>query len=323
MKNIQWTRRRLAGVAVAVTGVAVAGILAIGSAVANSGAAPSALGANFGFMQDHMNGRGGPGMRGGMHGGMRGDGEHMAIVAKALGIDEAALRTELQGGKTIAALAQEKGVEKAAIVTALLEPRKADLAQRVTDGKMTQAQADAILGGEKARIELMLDQTMPKNGPMGGRMGKGGAGGIGGPETMAAVATVLGIDEAALRTELQGGKSIADVAKAKNVDVAKVIAAIVDERTADIAQHVKDGDLTQAQADAQLKDLAARVTAMVDNAMPMRGKGGHMGQGGRGGHMGKGGRGGHMGQGGRGWFGFGPGDAAPTATPAPTSGQGG
>jgi hypothetical protein len=75
-----------------------------------------------------------------------------------------------------------------------------------------------------------------------------------------------------------------------------------------------------AQAEAQLKDLEARVTAMVDNAMPMRGKGGHMGQGGRGGHMGKGGRGGHMGQGGRGWFGFGPGDAAPTATP---SGQGG
>jgi hypothetical protein len=315
MKNIQWTRRRLAGVAVAVTGVAVAGILAIGSAVANSGAAPSALGANFGFMQDHMNGRGGPGMRGGMHGG-----EHMTIVAKALGIDEAALRTELQGGKTIAALAQEKGVEKAAIVTALLEPRKADLAQRVTDGKMTQAQADAILGGEKARIELMLDQTMPKNGPMGGRMGPGGRGGLGGPETMTAVATVLGIDEVALRTELQGGKSIADVAKARNVDVAKVIAAIVDERTADIAQHVKDGDLTQAQADAQLKDLEARVTAMVDNAMPMRGKGGHMGQGGRGSHMGKGGRGGHMGQGGRGWFGFGPGDAAPTATP---SGQGG
>jgi hypothetical protein len=317
--QIQWTRRRLAGVAAAVTGVTVAGLLAVGSAVANSGTAPSTIGSSvrsaLGIHRDHAFGRGGPGMRGI-------GGDHAAIVAKALGIDEATLRSELQSGKSIAALAKEKNVETAVIVNALLEPRKSDLAQRVTDSKMTQAQADAILGGEKARIELMLEGVLPMGG-MSGRMGKGG---LGGPEMMTAAAAALGVDEATLRTELRSGKSLAAVAKAKNVDVAKVIAAVVEERKADIAQHVKDGDLTQAQADKMLTDLEARVTEMVNSPLPMGGSG-RGGRGGHGDHEGRGGRSGHGGRGGRGghgFFGFGPGaEKQPTPTPASTSGQGG
>lgn len=97
---------------------------------------------------------------------------------------------------------------------------------------------------------------------------------------LAVAATALGMTEADLRTELEAGKSIAQVAEAKNVDLQKVIDALVAERKEHIATHVAEGKLTQAQADAQLADVEARVTEMVNKTgLPMKGgKGGHGGK---------------------------------------------
>ena len=92
-------------------------------------------------------------------------------------------------------------------------------------------------------------------------------------------ATALGITESELRSELEAGKSIAQVAEAKNVDVQKVITALVDERKEHIAAHVAEGKLTQAQADAKLADVEARVTEMVNKTgLPMK-EGRHGGKG--------------------------------------------
>jgi lipoate-protein ligase A len=91
--------------------------------------------------------------------------------------------------------------------------------------------------------------------------------------------------EAELRTELDAGKSIAQVAEAKNVDLQVVIDALVAKQQAHIAEHVAEGKLTQAQADAKLVDLEKRVTKMV-NATPFPMKGGPGGKGGHGGKLG-------------------------------------
>src|SRR5688500_165252 len=50
------------------------------------------------------------GGRDGGRGGFGRGGDALAVVAEQLGIDQAALVTELQAGKTIAQLAEEKGV---------------------------------------------------------------------------------------------------------------------------------------------------------------------------------------------------------------------
>ena len=55
---------------------------------------------------------------------------------------------------------------------------------------------------------------------------------------LAAAAKVLGMTPDALRTELRSGKSIADVAKEKNVDVQKVIDAIVAEDKAKLETEI-------------------------------------------------------------------------------------
>jgi hypothetical protein len=102
---------------------------------------------------------------------------------------------------------------------------------------------------------------------------------------LAVAATALGMTEAELRTELDAGKSIAQVAEAKNVDLQVVIDALVAKQQAHIAEHVAEGKLTQAQADAKLVDLEKRVTKMV-NATPFPMKGGPGGKGGHGGKLG-------------------------------------
>ena len=100
-----------------------------------------------------------------------------------------------------------------------------------------------------------------------------------------AVATALGITVEELKTELSSGKSIADVAKAKNVDIAKVIAAMTAQMKAHLDEEVASGEHTQAEADAKLAEFTARVTEMVNKAGgPKAGQ-----KGGPGGKHGKGG----------------------------------
>jgi hypothetical protein len=100
-----------------------------------------------------------------------------------------------------------------------------------------------------------------------------------------AVATALGITVEELKTELSSGKSIADVAKAKNVDIAKVISAMTAQMKAHLDEEVASGEHTQAEADAKLAEFTTRVTEMVNKAGgPQAGQ-----KGGPGGKHGKGG----------------------------------
>jgi lipoate-protein ligase A len=83
--------------------------------------------------------------------------------------------------------------------------------------------------------------------------------------------------EAELKTELQAGKSIADVAKAKNIDLDTVIAKLTAAFKAHLDEEVASGKHTQAEADAKLAEFSTRVTTMVNApGLPMHGgKGGH------------------------------------------------
>ncbi len=91
---------------------------------------------------------------------------------------------------------------------------------------------------------------------------------------LATAAGAIGISEADLKTALGAGQSIAQVAQGKGVDVAKVITALVDEAKAKLAEEVKAGRITQAQADERSADLPARLTEHV-NRTGGPGKGGH------------------------------------------------
>jgi len=151
-----------------------------------------------------------------------------------------------------------------------------DAIKGLVDNKtITQDQADAVT---KA-----LQGAMPAGGRKGmggfGPGGHGGPGGFMGPRLDAA-AKALGLSATDLQSEMQGGKSIADVAKAHNVDVQKVIDALVADAKSNLDQQVKDGKITQAQEDTRVSTLTDRITKMVNNTMPAGRGFGHRGMGG-------------------------------------------
>jgi len=126
------------------------------------------------------------------------------------------------------------------VVTSRLASIKSALSGLVTDGTLTQAQADKVAG--------TLDTKLPKGG-MGGPHGKAGMRGMGGPgghfgwmgmaQTHAAAAKALGMTPAQLHTALESGKSLAELAKAKSVSVTSLVKAMVAATEAELATAVR------------------------------------------------------------------------------------
>jgi hypothetical protein len=196
-------------------------------------------------------------MRGSRRGG--GHGANLATAATAIGIDEATLRTELQAGKTLAAIATANGKTAQVVIDALVADAQTRLAQAVTEGRMTQPTADARLALDKLMIAEQVNTGIGvKMGDMGGRGGRGGK------VNLTAAATVIGIDAATLRTELSTGKTLAAIATANGKTAQAVIDALVAEEQARLTQSVTDGRLTQAQADARLERARTKITTQVN-----------------------------------------------------------
>ena len=93
------------------------------------------------------------------------------------------------------------------------------------------------------------------------------------PSPLAEAAKALGMTEAELKTELEAGKSIADVAKAKSIDLDEVIAKLTAAFKAHLDEEVASGEMTQAQADTKLAGVTAKATERVNSVRPARGEG--------------------------------------------------
>lgn len=136
----------------------------------------------------------------------------------------------------------------------------------VDDGTITQAQADKVVAALQAAAPQggMDDHGM--GGPGMDHHGKGGRGmrgpGFGNIET---VATVLGLSADDVRSAVQGGQTIADLAKANGKTAQDVIDALVAEVEQHFADEVAAGEHTQADADARIADATKHITEFVNN----------------------------------------------------------
>jgi hypothetical protein len=103
-----------------------------------------------------------------------GYGEHrlfggLDAAASYLGVTEDALQSELESGKTLAQVAQEKGKSVDGLVQALYDDAKQHLDAAVSAGKLTQSDENTILSDLKQHITDLVNGVRP---PMGG-FGKG------------------------------------------------------------------------------------------------------------------------------------------------------
>lgn len=131
----------------------------------------------------------------------------------------------------------------------------------VKQGTITQAQEDAILDALKEKAASFEGERGPRGFGRGFGVLRDG---------MDAVAGALGITPEQLRDELKDGKSIAEVAKAHNVDIAAVTKALTDKANERIDKAVADGHLTESQATKLRERLDDMVSRMLDGS---RGRG--------------------------------------------------
>ncbi len=223
----------------------------------------------------------------------------LALTAGTVGVAGAASKaTRVSVTKTATSVANKVGVGPEQAMATILK----DL---VSKGTITQAQADAITASVTA-ARAAAEANRPMRG-MGGP-DKADRAAI---ETL--VSTTIGIDSATIKSRLQAGESLAQIAGAKKD---ALIAALVADHTKRIDAAVTAGALTAAQATEMKKNLVAHVTEEVNEVGGKGpfGKGPKGDREGRGGHDGREGRGhGHGGpKGGMG------GATAPTL-PAPSA----
>jgi hypothetical protein len=128
-------------------------------------------------------------------------------------------------------------------------------------GQITKDEADAM----KAAInsgKLPLGVGVPG---MGFHM-DGGIHMLGG--TLDAAAKYLGLTEDQLQTQLESGKSLADIAKAQGKSVDGLKQALTADLKTKLDQAVKDGRLTQSQADAILAKVSASLDDLINGTLP-------------------------------------------------------
>jgi hypothetical protein len=133
-------------------------------------------------------------------------------------------------------------------------------------GRITKAQADEM----KARINAG-GAPLFFGGPH--RFGDFGHDGPRGGAHLSVAANYLGLTVPQLLQKLSGGSTLAAVAKAQNKSVDGLKQAMTDSAKKMLDQAVKDGRLTQAQADQELTELKSRIDAIVNGSF--RGPGRH------------------------------------------------
>ena len=174
--------------------------------------------------------------------------------------------------------AGQLGVTPAALTAAIKKAMTDQIEAQVTAGTLTKAQATAI-EARLAQADAPLFALGARGGP-GGDHGHG-FGGPGGPVSLDAAATYIGVTATELRTQLEAGKTLAAIATANGKTADGLKAALTTAATNDLDAAVTAGKLTAAQEKTILANLPARLDDEINEAHT--GGMGHGGPGGPGG----------------------------------------
>jgi hypothetical protein len=153
----------------------------------------------------------------------------------------------------IDAAAGQLGISPEKLSNALKKALADRVDAAVAAGRITKAEGDAL----KARIQA---DDFPIIGGHDGGFGHFGFFG-----RLDAAAGYLGLTDAQLRTELENGKSLAQVAKDHGKSVQGLIDALVASAKQKLDQAVAAGRLTKAQEAEMLSGLKDRITNLVNS----------------------------------------------------------
>jgi ribosomal protein S20 len=204
---------------------------------------------------------GGGGSGGGAAGaqqGRRGHGARLAIqtAASTIGVQPQDLLAQIKGGKTVAQVATEHGVDPASVVNAIVAAGTARIDQAAAQGTIDASKGDQAKQKLPDFANRFVNEAKPKNG-------NGRGYGLR-KDAVQAAAKEIGVSTDDLKQARKDGKTIAQVAKDHDKSVDDVVSAIVKAATSDIDQAVKSGKLDSKRADELKSKLPDRVKQFVN-----------------------------------------------------------
>jgi hypothetical protein len=190
----------------------------------------------------------------------------LAVAGAGAAVAATGLGTPEQNSKAVVDdAAKQLGVDSTALSNALKKALQNRVDAAVAAGSITEVEGETL----KARIAAE-EYPLLGFGHHGGP-GFGHHGGPGFGHHLAAAATYLGLSETELQTQLAGGKTLADVAKAQGKTVDGLVAALVADEKKELDAAVAAGRLTQAQANEMLANAEQRFTDLVNGTLSERG----------------------------------------------------
>jgi hypothetical protein len=193
-----------------------------------------------------------------------------AALAAVVGVGGAVAATQLspseESDAIVADAAKQLGVSADKLDAALKQALENRVDAALKAGTITSAQAAEL----KQRIE---DGDVPL---VGLGPGLGHRGGHHGFVDFSTAAGYLGLTEAQLRTKLEAGDTLAEIATAQGKTAAGLVDALVAAAKADLDEKVAAGRITAAQRTSILSDLESRLDDVVDGefSFGFRGPGG-------------------------------------------------
>jgi hypothetical protein len=235
-------------------------------------------------------GPGGGGPRGGRLAFGFGLGGDSSAAATYLGLTSDQIKSDLRGGKTLAQIATGQGKTADGLVHAILNAQEANLDKLVTAGKLSSDQETNIEKGLTTMITNLVNGTQPTpSGPFadGGSAFPGGRpGGLGarvgiGPfgADLETAATYLGLTTDQIQTDLEGGKTLAEIAAGQSKTADGLVKAMLASQEANLDKLVTAGKLSSDQEQTIEKSLQTMITNIVNGTRPSMGPGamGHFG----------------------------------------------
>ena len=181
--------------------------------------------------------------------------ELLAVAGGGAAIAATQLSPKQESQAVVNDAAAQLGVSADKLTAALKQALKNRVDAQVSAGQLTQAQGAEL----KQRIEA---GEVPLLGLGFGHHFRGPGHGPG--DELAVAASYLGVTQSALRTQLENGKTLAQVAKAEGKSVDGLVAALVKAEKQEWADAVKAGRMTDAQRDAMVAGLQQRMTDLVN-----------------------------------------------------------
>ncbi|KPV60923.1 hypothetical protein QJ48_02745 [Paenibacillus sp. A3] len=171
-------------------------------------------------------------------------------AAAILGTDKASLIASLKD-KTLVQLAAEKNMSEADFVAKLQAARSKTIDEAAASGKLTAEQAEKLKSRMAEHLKRMVNRTFDgKGGRSGMHAGKKHLGIA--PDKLA---SILGLTEDQLKTELKSGKSLTDIAQSKGMSKEQLVGKIKDEMTPWI-EHMVDRKPSQDRKKSETNNVS-------------------------------------------------------------------